>query len=317
MGLLSLLFGNKKESAADTAQKNQKKFEIFKYDGMRAWRMGHLDYAIKCFNEAWALENDFETMGYLAQTYQQTNQLEAARGLYNLMHEMEPEHIITLINLANVCYMQEDYPAMEKAAKKVIDIEQGNAMAHYLLGKAVDGQGNEIMSIAHLTKAITLKEDFIEARLMRAEALLNMRQLNEAMEDIDAILSYEPENEQAILLRGQKYLAEGNSANAEEDYRHIIALNPFNEQAFLYLGELYIEQGKLNEAIATFDEAIELNPQFAKAYHERGRAKLLNGDKEGSLEDVKKAMEFAPKEAETFNGTYHNFEADQTNVLGL
>ena len=83
------------------------------------------------------------------------------------------------------------------------------------------------------------------------------------------------------------------------------------------LGELYIEQGKLNEAIATFDEAIELNPQFAKAYHERGRAKLLNGDKEGSLEDVKKAMEFAPKEAEALNGTYHNFEAHQTNVLGL
>ena len=256
-------------------------------------------------------------MGYLAQTYQQTNQLEAARGLYNLMHEMEPEHIITLINLANVCHMQEDYSGMEKAAKKVIDIEQDNAMAHYLLGKAVDGQGNDIMSIAHLTKAITLKEDFIEARLMRAEALLNMRQLNEAMEDIDAILSYEPENEQAILLRGQKYMAEGNSANAEEDYRHIIALNPFNEQAFLYLGELYIEQGKLNEAIATFDEAIELNPQFAKAYHERGRAKLLNGDKEGSLEDVKKAMEFAPKEAETLNGTYHNFEVNQTDVLGL
>ena len=130
MGLLSLLFGNKKESAAETAQKNQKKFEIFKYDGMRAWRMGHLDYAIKCFNEAWALENDFETMGYLAQTYQQTNQLEAARGLYNLMHEMEPEHIITLINLANVCHMQEDYPAMEKAAKK------GDARAQFETGNS-------------------------------------------------------------------------------------------------------------------------------------------------------------------------------------
>ena len=35
------------------------------------------------------------------------------------------------------------------------------------------------------------------------------------------------------------------------------------------------------------------------------------------VEDVKKAMEFAPKEAEALNGTYHNFEAHQTNVLGL
>lgn len=317
MSFLSFIFGNKKENASEEQQKNQKKFEIFKYDGMRAWRMGRVDYAIKCFNEALALEKDFETMGYLAQTYLQTGQPDAARKLYDEMVVMEPEHVITLINLANVCHLQEDYPAMKAAAEKVINIEQGNAMAHFLLGRAAEGEGNEIMSIAHLTKAITLKEDFIEARLMRAEALISMRQPKEAMEDINAILSYEPDNEQAILLRGRKFLAEGNTQNAEEDYRHIISLNPFNEQAFLYLGELYIQQGKLTEAIATFDEAIELNPQFAKAYHERGRAKLMNGDKEGSLEDVKMAMEIAPKEAEAVSGTFHNQEAPQTNVLGI
>lgn len=284
---------------------------------MRAWRMGRIDYAIKCFSQALTIEKDFETMGYLAQTYTQTGELADARKLYEEMHEIEPNHTITLINLANVCHLQEDYPAMKKAAEKAINIEQGNAMAHYLLGKAVNGEGNDIMSIAHLTKAITLKEDFIEARLMRAEALLNMKQFNEVMEDINAILSYEPNNEEAILLRGRKFMFEGNSNDAEQDYRYVISLNPFNEQAFLYLGELYIEQGKLKEAIETFDEAIELNPQFAQAYHERGRAKLLNGDKEGSFNDVKMAMEIAPKGAEALNGTYQNYNAQQTNVLGI
>ena len=55
--------------------------------------------------------------------------------------------------------MQEDYPAMAGAAKKAIEIEEGNAMAHYLLGKADNGQGDGIMCIAHLTKAIVLKDD--------------------------------------------------------------------------------------------------------------------------------------------------------------
>ena len=38
----------------------------------------------------------------------------------------------TLLTLANVCYMQEDYAAMAEAAQKAIAVEEGNAMAHYL-----------------------------------------------------------------------------------------------------------------------------------------------------------------------------------------
>lgn len=59
------------------------------------------------------------------------------------------------------------------------------------------------MCIAHLTKAIVLKDDFIEARLLRAEALVQMQQYKEAMEDIDTILAQDPEDESAILLRGK------------------------------------------------------------------------------------------------------------------
>ena len=110
---------------------------------------------------------------------------------------MEPHVTNTFLTLANVCFIQEDYKAMEEAASKAIAIEEGNAVAHFLLGKARKGQDDEIMTIAHLTKAITLKDDFIEARLMRAEALLQMKQYKEVMEDIDAVIAQNPEEETA------------------------------------------------------------------------------------------------------------------------
>ena len=56
-------FSGKTENPEEEKQKNAKKnFEIFKYDGLRAQRMGRPDYAIKCFNEALAIEEDFETL---------------------------------------------------------------------------------------------------------------------------------------------------------------------------------------------------------------------------------------------------------------
>ena len=319
MGFFKSFFSGKPDNPmAEQEKAKQKNFDIFKYDGMRAQRMGRVDYAIKCFTEALTLHDDFETRNYLAQAYTQSNQPEEARKQLEQMARMEPEHTSTFLALANICYILEDYPAMAEAARKAIALEEGNAMAHYLLGKADNGQGDGLMCIAHLTRAIALKEDFTEARLLRAEALVKMRQYKEAREDLEAILAQEPDEENALLLRGQIAEATQNLAEAEADYRRITEVNPFNEQAFTSLGRLYIAQNKLTEAIALLDEAIELNPGNPALYHERGRAKLLNGDKEGSMEDLKKELELNPKETEQLNGEFNNQPlVQQTNILGL
>lgn len=312
-------FAGKTENPEEEKQKNAKKnFEIFKYDGLRAQRMGRPDYAIKCFNEALAIEEDFETLNYLSQLYIQTGEFGKAHELLERMIALEPELTSTYLTLANLCFMQEDYQEMADAAQKAIALEEGNAMAHYLLGKANHGLDNGIMTIAHLTKAIVLKDDFTEARLLRAEALYKMQQFAETMEDIEAILAQNPDEEAALLLRGKIKEATGKEEEAETDYLHVTEINPFNEQAYLYLGQLFITQKKLTAAIELFDEAIELNPNFGAAYHERGRAKLLNGDKDGSIEDMKKSLELNPKEGENLNGQFNNQQAETTpNVLGL
>ncbi len=311
-------FSGKTENPESEKQKNDKKnFEIFKYDGLRAQRMGRPDYAIKCFTEALAIEEDFETLGYLSQVYIQTGAIEKGRELLERMTQLEPELPATYITLANVCFMQEDYKAMEEAAQRAISLEEGNPVAHYLLGKAKKGENDCLMTVAHLTKAIALKENFTEALLLRAETLIEMQQYKEAKEDIDAVLALNGEEETALLLRGKIKVATGKEEEAETDYRTVTDINPFNEQAYLYLGQLYIQQKKWPEAIALFDEAIELNPAFAAAYHERGRAKLLNGDKDGSVEDMKKSLELNPKDETTLNGQFNNLGSTPTNVLGL
>ena len=308
-------FSGKSETPESEKQKNdRKRFEIFKYDGLRAQRP---DYAVKCFTEALAIEEDFETMGYLSQLYIQTGETEKARELLEKMAIMEPHVTNTFLTLANVCFIQEDYKAMEEAASKAIAIEEGNAVAHYLLGKARKGQDDDLMTIAHLTKAIALKDDFLEARLMRAEALLKMKQYKETMEDIDAVLAQNPEEETAILLRGKVKEANGQEEEAEADYKLVTEVNPFNEQAYLYLGQLFINQKKLTEAISLFDEAIELNPNFAEAYKERGRAKLLNGDKDGSVEDMKRSLELNPKDEASLNGEFKNLGPKQEALPGI
>jgi tetratricopeptide (TPR) repeat protein len=315
---LKSLFGGKSEQNA--GQENHKNFEIFKYDGLRAQRMGRLDYAAKCFNEALAIEEDFETLGYLSQLYIQTNELDKAHDLLVRMTELEPSLPDSFIALANLCYIQNRYDEMEKAAQKAVENNPESAVAYYLLAKAVKEGGNDIMCIAHLTKAVSLKPDFVEALLLRAEVLMNMQQLTEAAKDVEAALEAAPDDESAVLMNGRLKETQGKIDEAEQCYRQVIEGNPFSEQAFVSLGQLYIGQKRITDAIFLFDEAIELNPEFAKAYFERGRAKLLNGDKEGAMEDSRKAMELQPKAEEALNGMFGNNAPQQEqgiNILGI
>ena len=94
---LSKLFGGSTENSEDAKAKAEKKnFELFKYDGMRAERLGNIDYAIKCYTQALAITDDFETLGYLAKAYIGQNELEEALNALFKMIEIDPSVANTL-----------------------------------------------------------------------------------------------------------------------------------------------------------------------------------------------------------------------------
>lgn len=314
MGLFKSLFGGNSTPETEKEKNDKKNFEILKYDGIRAQRMGKLPYAIKCFEEAIAINDELETLGFLTTAYTQANRLDDARITLDRMAVKDPEQPNTFLSLAGICYMQEDYEGMNDACQKALALDSKNPLAFYLAAKAAIGMKDEINAIAMLTKAVVLKEDYTEAYQLRAEVLWEMKQAKDAAEDIQKLLQLNPDDEQALLLKGEILAATGEREQAQEYFNQVLSLNPFNEKAYLLLGELHLSCKDLDKAIAVYDEAIEINPNFAKAYHERGRIKLLKGDKEGSVEDMKKAIELAPESEANISGEYNNYDNMTKNV---
>ena len=75
---------------------------------------------------------------------------------------------------------------------------------------------DDITAIAMLTKAIVLKEDYTEAYQLRAEVLWKMKQAKDAAEDIQKLLSLNPDDEQALLLKGEILAATNEPEQAQE-----------------------------------------------------------------------------------------------------
>lgn len=301
----------KEESTVDNKGKaNAKNFDILKYDGVRAQRAHKLPYAIRCFNEALNIQEDFETRSFLVSAYMASNELEAALGELNRMHELKPENINTLLLRIHVLFMLDRDAEVIPDCQMIIVQDAENASAYYLMAKAKRTTGDVLGAIADLTKAIALKEDLESAYQLRAEILLQMQQVEEALKDVEKVIELNPAEELAYLLRGKIHAFEGKFDETRKDFDQVLALNPFNEEAALLIGELLIAENKLDEAITFFDEIIENSPTLGKAYAERGRAKNLKGDKQGAFEDLKKSIELNPdgEEAKKVEGVHSNFD---------
>jgi pentatricopeptide repeat protein len=308
----SSLFSSKPASTPEEeAQKNKDKdFEMFKYDGMRAQRTGQNPFAIKCFEQALAIKDDFETMNYLVNSYTAANRLDDAFSVLARMIEIRPNDIPTLIAHANLCFMLDKDADAIADCQRVLESDENNSLALFIMGKAKRTTKDFLGAVADLTKAISIKEDFVDAYLLRTELLLEMGQPSEAKPDAEKAVTLAPEEPTSYLLRGRVNQALGDTDAANADYQKTLELDPFNEEATLLSGKMLIEENKLDDALKFFDDAIDLNPNFAKAYAERGRIKNMKGDKDGALADLKKSIELNPEgeEAKLLNGQHTNFD---------
>lgn len=265
------MFGGKQLSPEEEKQEQQqKKFDLLKYDGVKAMKMGQADYAVRCFEEALKLNDDLEVYDYLSQVLLRLGRLDEATAQLKVLADAEPENAQIQMRMAQIAYMQEDYTAMGEAAARAASLSPDDAHAYYLNAQALMGQQNVVGAIAMLTKAIALQPDDADAYLLRAQTLLRMGDTKSARQDAE-------------------WLAENVGAH---------------EDVLLLQARIAAAEGQLDEAIATYDKVVEVNPFQIDAFRERGRLKLEQGDKAGAEQDMQTVLELDPQQLADVSGEY-------------
>lgn len=271
MGFFSTLFGGRQLSPEEEKQEQEaKKFDLLKYDGVKAMKMGQADYAVRCFTEALKVHDDLEVHDYLSQVLLRQGNLDAAMNELRTLGDAEPENAQIQIRMAQVAYMQEDYATMVTVCQQATTLEPENAEPYFLHAEALKGQQNPVGAIAMLTKAISLKEDYAEAYLLRGQTLLVMGDAASAETDADWLLEHVGDHEDVLLLKARVEAAKGLA----------------------------------QEAIRVYDKVIEVNPFQIDAFRERGRLRLDLGDKAGAEQDMQTVLELDPQQMADVSGEY-------------
>lgn len=313
MGFLQALFGGKEESPEEKEKKkNERDFDVLKYDGIRARRIGEFGYATKCFKQALAIQEDNEILGYLAECLMLSGEKEEGYNTYLKLVELNPHDPKYLLFLAQLEESRMNYNKMEEYCEAALKIDSENATAIYLSARARYLQKDELRAIILLTQAITKNENLTEAYQLRADILEKMDCLKDAEESLEPMMEKEDTPEEIMIRKANLCLKQGKTEEAITYYNKVKEKNPMYRPAYIGLSTAYSINKQLDLSLDTLNDVLEFMPDFAEGFKERGRIKLMLNDKEGAAEDLKKALEINPKTFKNIDGKFSNIETEMT-----
>lgn len=272
MGFWKALFGGEEQSPEqEKEQQEQKRFELLKYDGVRALKTGRLDIAESCLREALTMREDLEVRDYLWQLLVRLDRTDEALEHLKAMSEVQPDNVELKLQMATVAYMKEDYALMEQVLEPLTSVS------------AESLQGD-----SHLTTA--------QAFYLMAQARWRQQDRQGATEWLTKAIAVYPEMGEAYLLRGQTLLEMGDSDGAASDELWLEDNYGETEEVLLLKSAIEQVKGQQEQAIATLGRVLELNPFSQPALQRRAALRRAAGDEAGAEEDLQAARELNPQQ---------------------
>ncbi len=149
--------------------------------------------------------------------------------------------------------------------RNMLKIDPNDAAAHWGLAQALLGQKDLRKAYWELQETTRLDPANTEAHLRYGQFLLfggETEQL-EAVERADTVIALEPENADALVLKGRALMALKREEEAGEALRRAVEAAPDKPRPILLLAEYERRQGRVDEAEALFERLISVEDRFA------------------------------------------------------
>jgi tetratricopeptide (TPR) repeat protein len=147
---------------------------------------------------------------------------------------------------------------------------------------------------ADATEAIKQARSAV-AYYTRALAYHDMGRERQAIQDCDAALMIEPDNENALFVRGTAREGLADYTGATQDFSDVLRLDPGRADAWFSRGATYYSAGNYDAAVEDFSKTIELGHADATVFYLRGLARLELGEMSDARADLNEAMRLDPK----------------------
>lgn len=232
---------------------------------------------------------------------------------------MEPNSSITYAHRAHAFLLKQNFAQAAADCDRAIALDAECGSAYAIRGLACHARGMNQRAITDCTKAIELDISASNVYLGRAVAHANDGEIESALADVQAILAAEPQNIEALHLRGTIRLTLELVAEAIEDFSTVVKIEPTCAEAYAQRGNAYRMQGEVELAMSDYTRAIELEAT-AVAHANRALCWKDQRQLDKALDDLNAAVQLQPDFlAARFERAHllHKFDQDESALSDL
>jgi tetratricopeptide (TPR) repeat protein len=153
-------------------------------------------------------------------------------------------------------------------------------------------------SMALWNHTLACTADNVVAHDNLGEALLEKRQVDEAMPHFRKALEIQPDNRLAQTDLAAALLQKGQMSEAIFHFRKALALRPTDPLNHYNLGVALLYDGQVDEAAAEFQKAVEIQPGYAKDLNQLGNAALHRGQVDEAMVLFQTLLKVHPDDAD-------------------
>lgn len=202
-----------------------------------------------------------------------------------------PRRVAALADL----YKKNNYPAVIKAAKRIIAKEPRSPEAHYYLGLAYLEQGKAELALMELktVNSIGIFDGGVSEPVFRkriAELYARFNQPEEALKEYLLLMKQQPTNPEYPYLAGVLFEQKNRSDRAVNFYKKAIELDARHSYSYHRLGVLLYRAKRPAEAKNMLQQAVRLDADNYQAHYYLGKLLKDNKDYASALKSFDKAQ---------------------------
>lgn len=206
---------------------------------------------------------------------------------------LHPEHIPTLLKLAELQLILEMQKESMQSVEKVLMLDPENSDAYIMLGLNFKEIGDTAMAVGSFKKAVNYDPDKISAWINMGQ-LQAARNVAQAEQYFNTAIRLDSLNTNTWLCKADYHWEKGDREKALETYKKIIEIDHRMPDAYYNSGLVYLEMDSLEKALKHFDLTVEIKPLFFKAYYYKGLTLEKLGKPEEARKFYQQSLNMAP-----------------------
>jgi tetratricopeptide (TPR) repeat protein len=154
---------------------------------------------------------------------------------------------------------QNSYKNAIQHLEKALQLDPTYSQAAYYLGSSYNALFDEAKAEEYFKKAIQIDPDYLQARATYAGMLLDIGNVDEAIRQINAVLTRQPNHALALTMQAQAYRFKALYPDSIQSARQAIQLAPKSAEPHLWMADSLRLSGKCDEAKNEYYEYLKLS----------------------------------------------------------